>query len=172
MFEYGGSFPYGKEQIAAYLKQFLEDGDSILDVGAGGGTYYHYLGPNYKWSAVEIWHNSALYLQNFYETVYEIDIKDFDYPEDYDLIIFGDVLEHLSVEDAQRVLKKAKQHTKAILIAVPYNYEQDEMYGNKAEIHLQPDLTPTNFEERYPGYQKIMTVNYNEPIYGYYFWIK
>ena len=41
-----------------------------------------------------------------------------------------------------------KEHTKAILIAAPYDYAQDEMYGNKAEIHLQSDLTPENFEER------------------------
>lgn len=76
----------------------------ILDVGAGGGTYYKLLGPQYNWTAVEIWKESAEYIKQFYNTVYQIDIRDFQYQEDYDLIIFGDILEHLSVEDAKKVL--------------------------------------------------------------------
>ena len=36
----------------------------------------------------------------------------------YDLIIFGDVLEHLSIEDAQKVLAIAEENAKAIMIAV------------------------------------------------------
>ena len=33
-----------------------------------------------------------------------MDIRNFEYPTDYDLVIFGDVLEHMTVKEAQLVL--------------------------------------------------------------------
>lgn len=161
----GGSYQIGKEEITQFLKDRLEKGVRILDVGAGGGTYKHYLGDDYTFEAVEVWKESIEVLNKTYDKVYSIDIRDFSYENDYDLIIFGDVLEHLSVKDAQKVLKKARKHAKAIMVAVPYLYEQEALYGNEAEVHVQSDLTPELFEERYPGFKTVL--KYDE--YGYYY---
>ena len=35
------------------------------------------------------------------------------------------------------------------MIAVPFLYKQGVLYGNPYKIHLQDDLTPALFEERY-----------------------
>lgn len=164
----GGSYQYGKKEIVAYLNSTLPENAFILDMGAGGGTYgYYFQDKNYNIDAVELWQESIDQLNRFgwYKNIYQEDIRNFNYPRSYDLIIFGDVLEHLTIEDAQKVLKEAEKHTKAIMVAVPYNYEQGAYYGNEAERHLQPDLTYKLFNERYPGY-KLMVGN---EFYGYFY---
>lgn len=151
----GQSTWVGKEQVKNFLKLYLKPGMKICDVGAGGGTYYNLLGPEYEWTAVEVWAESVQHIKRFYNHVYQMDIRNFKYPEFYDLVIFGDVLEHLNVEDAQAVLKEAEAHSAAIMVAIPYNYPQNAIDGNEAEIHLQADLTPEIFNERYPDFEII-----------------
>lgn len=162
----GGSYQYGKIEITNFLRERLSFGDEILDVGAGCGTYRWYLGSGYNMDAVEVWPEAIDGLKEMYRNVFQEDIRTFEYKQNYDLIIFGDILEHLSVEDAKRVLNEAKKHSKHILIAVPYQYEQDALYGNEAEIHLQPDLTHKIFKERYPGFDLIFG---RFDLYGYYY---
>ena len=171
--KYGYSYSWGKPEIADYLLNKLKPNASILDVGAGGGIYRDLLGYDFKWSAVEIWKDTADYLVDKYDKVYNVDIRNFEYTENYDLIIFGDVIEHLSVEDAQVVIDKAKQHSNSIMIAVPYMLEQESLYGNESEKHLQADLTEENFKERYPDFDAVHIVKTeNSSIYGYYYWEK
>lgn len=166
---YGTSWLKGKKEIKIFLKQQLFPNAKVCDVGPGCGTYYYLLGDGYNWTGVEIWHYAAKYLEDKYNHIYESDIRDFEYPEDYDLIIFGDIIEHLNVEDAQKCIEKARAHSNAIMVAVPYELPQKEIYGNKAEVHLQDDLTPDNFNERYPGFKLIYEVPGE---YGYYYWKK
>ena len=166
--KYGYSTPQGKAEIRNFLIPTLHPGAKILDVGAGEGTYYHLLGKDYNWSAVEVWPDTAKYLAGFYNTVYEGNIVDFYYPYDYDLVIFGDVIEHLTVEDAQECIARAKEHSKAILVALPYDMEQGALYGNEAEIHRQTKMTPKIFDERYPGFKLILDYR----VHAYYYWSK
>jgi hypothetical protein len=76
----------------------------------------------------------------------------------------GDILEHLTVEDAKSILHKIKVNNQGVMIAVPYLYEQGEEFGNIHETHLQPDLTPEIMLERYPDLKLI----YGDENYGYY----
>ena len=99
-----------------------------------------------------------------YDNVFVGDIKDYKY-DWYDLIIFGDVIEHMTVEDAQQVLRYAWTRCRDMIVAVPWLYKQDAIYGNKWEIHIQDDLTPALFEERYPGFEILVNTNMN---YAYY----
>lgn len=87
-------------------------------------------------------------------------IFEYDY---YDLIIFGDVFEHLSVEDAQKVLDYAYNRCKNFIVAVPYHYVQGST-ENKWKEHIQDDLTIDNIKERYP-YLKLL---YGDSVYRYY----
>lgn len=164
----GGSYEYGKLEIANFIHDRFAFGSSLLDVGAGGGTYGYYLGAGYNMEAVELWPDSINVLKGMvqYTMVHEVDIRDFEYEHEYDLIIFGDVLEHLSVEDAQKVLAEAEKHAKHILIGIPYMLPQEAIYGNEAEIHRQPDLTYANFKERYQGYNLLLG---RLDLYGYYY---
>lgn len=160
------SFDYFKTEVADYLKEHFDKSARILDVGAGSGTYYNYLGDYFEnMDAVEVFEpNIELFdLRSKYKNVYNANIIDFEY-DNYDIIIFGDILEHLEVKDAQKVLEYALKRCKEVVVAVPYMYEQGICHDNVYEIHLQPDLTRDIMEERYP-YLKLL---YGNEEYGYY----
>ena len=162
------SYGFYKEDVAKYLKDNFSDMSKVLDVGAGCGTYYNYLHDYFKHiDAVEVFKpNIDNYnLEMYYDNVYNVDILDFKYNKyDYDIIIFGDVLEHLSVEDAQNVLNYALDRCEEVIVAVPYELAQGVVEDNVYEIHKQPDLTPENVLERYPNLQLL----YGNELYGYY----
>ena len=170
MRKYGYSTPQGKQEIKNFLLSTLHKGDKILDVGPGEGTYYNLLGKDYDWSAVEIWHDTAVYAAKFYNKVYEGSIVDFYYPEEYDLVIFGDVIEHLEIEDAKLCIERAKKNAKAIMIAIPYDTKQGILYGNEAEIHHQTEMSSEIFDERYPGFKRVVYISLLK--YAYYYWSK
>ena len=152
-----GSYNYGKKEVIAWIKDHFEKGSTCLDVGACDGKWGKLLGDHLEMDGIEIFEdNIELYrLNEIYNTIYFGDIADFEY-EYYDLIIFGDVLEHMTVEKAQKVLAYAKPRCKDLIIGIPFLYEQGAIYGNPWEVHIQPDLTPEIFDERYPGYEMIL----------------
>ena len=76
----------------------------------------------------------------------------------------GDVLEHLSVSDAKKILSIVKENDILCLVAVPYNYEQGTYMDNVHETHLQPDLTHELFLQRYPDFKLLI----GDDKYGYY----
>ena len=161
------SYEYFKEDIRDYLEKNYKKSARILDVGAGEGTYYNLLHDYFNnIEGVEVFKpNIDNYkLENKYKKVYNIDIKDFIYPHRYDIVIFGDIIEHLEVEEAQKVLEYAKDMCTEMIVAVPYQYEQGIEEDNIYEIHKQPDLTPINMLERYP----MLELLYGNNVYGYY----
>ena len=166
----GYSTPLGKVEVRDFLYTKLHNGMKILDMGPGKGTYYDLLGPTYYWSCVEIWHPAVEALQGKYRYIYEMDIRDFVYVDYYDLVIFGDVLEHMSIEDAQKCIAAAKENSDSILIAFPYDLEQGAIYGNEAERHIQYTTTPELFDKYYPGFTRIYYTEEHQ--YGYYYWSK
>jgi hypothetical protein len=163
------SYPLYKDSVKNWFLQNVSLNASILDIGAGCGTYSDLLrGYGYKMHAVEIWepYIKQYDLNNKYSCVYKENIlkMPFDLLDTYDFFILGDVLEHLSVEDAQCLMNFLKIKGKRYLVAVPYVMEQGEYEGNVHEAHLQPDLTPENMLERYPDLELLYGNNY----YGYY----
>jgi hypothetical protein len=163
------SYPLYKGSVLNWFLQNVPLDTSILDIGAGCGTYSTLIrGYGYKMDAVEIWepYITKYDLKNKYGWVYEENILNmpFDVLGAYDFYILGDVLEHLSVEDAQWLMNFLKARGKKYLVAVPYVMEQGEHEGNIHETHLQPDLTPENMLERYPDLELL----YGNNFYGYY----
>jgi 2-polyprenyl-3-methyl-5-hydroxy-6-metoxy-1,4-benzoquinol methylase len=79
----------------------------ILDIGAGSGTYADALknaGYSKTIDAVEVWpqYIEKYYLKKKYRNVFHQDVRtrtDFD----YDVVIFGDILEHMTKEEAVKV---------------------------------------------------------------------
>lgn len=158
-----GSYEYGKLEICGWVREFFPRDATILDVGACDGNWRHKLPEYPNMDAVEAYEPN---LENLwgYRRVYHADIRGFEY-EPYNLIIFGDILEHLTVPEAQAVLEYAIPRCDDMIIAVPFLYEQGAIYGNPYEIHLQADLTPENFAERYPGFEILLDTGYR---YCYY----
>jgi SAM-dependent methyltransferase len=160
---HGGSFKYFKEDLRNYLMDRYPPKSEILDVGAGGGTYALLLGDYFELDAVEVYKPTAEYIEGRYRKVFNQDIRDFEYDK-YDIVLFGDVLEHLEVEEAQKVLEYAIPRCEEVIVAVPYQYKQGEVNGNVYEIHKQDDLTPEIMKERYP----YLSLLFGNDEYGYY----
>ena len=160
------SYEYFKKDIKEYLvKRFKKDA-KVLDVGAGEGTYYNLLSDYFtEMEAVEVFKpNIENYdLMKKYKKVYNADIKDLKYFK-YDIIIFGDIIEHLEVNEAQEVLKYAYDRCEEMIVAVPYKLEQGIVEDNVYEIHKQADLTNEIVLERYP----MLKLLYKNDEYGYY----
>ena len=147
------SYDLGKDLVVKWIRKNFEKSSLILDVGACDGKWKKSL-PEYTMDAVEVWKPYCDALVPMYRNVFNADIIDFSYGY-YELIIFGDVIEHMTIENAQKVLEYAKPRCKDLIIAVPYLYKQGPLYGNKWEEHIQNDLTPENFIERYGEYDII-----------------
>lgn len=160
------SYGYFKYEIREWIINNFDKNIKILDVGPGCGTYYNLLNDKFKnIDAVEIHEpNITDYkLKEKYKNVFNCNIVDFEY-EHYDLIIFGDVLEHLTIEEAQKVLNYAFERCDELIVAVPYCYKQGPHPENKYEEHIQDDLTKENIKQRYP----MLKLLYGNNSYGYY----
>lgn len=163
------SYDYGKNAVIAWIKSNFKTEANILDVGACDGKYAKLL-PEYKnIDAVEAWKPNITEhrLTELYRNCYHAEIQGFQYPQEYDLVLFCDVLEHMSVADAQNVLKNAK--AKTCIVALPFKYKQGVIYGNPYEIHVQDDLTKDLVRERYPQLKELYSI---PEVYAYYVWRK
>ena len=160
------SYSYYKNIIKEYLIKQFDKNATILDVGPGCGTYYNLLNDYFTtFDGVEAFApNIEKYgLKNKYRNIYNKDIKDFKF-DYYDIIIIGDVLEHLSIEDAQKVITYCEKRCKQLIVAVPYMMPQDAIEDNIYEIHKQSDLTIENMKKRYPSLKLLI----HNTDYGYY----
>lgn len=142
------SYDVGKDVITKWVRDHFDQSATILDVGACDGKWQKLL-PEYAMDAVEIWESYCRRIKPIYRNVFHCDVADLTY-EYYDLIIFGDVIEHMSVEKAQRVLEYAYDRCRDMIVAVPYMYAQGELDGNPWQAHEQPDLTAIVMSRRYP----------------------
>lgn len=159
------SYDKGKKEAVEFIKKTFGQGSTCLDVGACDGKWYDLVGDYLTMDAIEIFEPYVVKnnLRRKYNSVLIGDIIKAEY-QYYDLIIFGDVLEHMSVEDSQKVLEYAKPRCKDLIIAVPFELKQGAINGNRNEIHIQDDLTPEVFNERYGEYEEI----WSDDKYAYY----
>lgn len=152
------SYDLGKQEAFTWIRQNFPEGSEILDVGACDGKWADMLNQYYTMDAVEAYQPNAERILGKYRTIYANDVCGLEYPE-YDLIIFGDVIEHMTVEEAQQVIAYAKTRCTDMIVSVPWQYRQGMLYGNPFEIHRQDDLTMEIFNERYPGFEPIVEFN-------------
>lgn len=162
------SHELGKAIIYDWIRQNITAGGSCLDVGACDGVWGRHLRDHFATlDAVEAYKPNVERhkLKDLYDFVYEADVRGLTYDK-YNLVIFGDVLEHMSTEEARDVLDYAEGRANTIIVAVPFKYKQGAIYGNPYEVHVQDDLTRENVKERYPELQELVMF----PNYGYYVW--
>lgn len=159
------SYNYGKAEVCAWIRENFRPASMILDVGAGDGKWRRLL-PEYPYmEAAEAYMPNADRLTG-YSRVHRAEIQYMEYLW-YDLIIFGDVIEHMTPQDAQAVLGYAWPRCRDLIVAVPFRYEQGALDGNPYERHIQDDLTPEIVAERYPALAVL-----HDPGHGYMYYHK
>lgn len=137
---------------------------SMLDVGAGSGTYGHIFTehfPDVKRVAVEAWmpYIDEFNLHFLYTELFNRDIRDQTYFE-YDLVIFGDILEHMTKDEALDVWDKVSSQAKYALLAIPIVYmPQDDVNGNPYEKHIKDDWTHDEVLATFPQITKFITAD-------------
>lgn len=112
-----------------------------LDVGCGSGTYARMF-PVVDWTGVEIWepYVKRFSLDRLYERFILADARVWQPDDHYDLAIAGDVLEHMTVEEAKTLFDKLKNCSDRVVISIPVvPYPQDELDGNPYEKHIVED---------------------------------
>lgn len=158
-----GSYDFFDKSVQMFVDTVLPKG-AILDIGPGAGKFGKLLSsPDRPVDGVEVFgpYVDRYRLREIYRRVVVEDVRNFRCGfREYDLVILGDILEHLTVEDAQAVLAYFEEQGISTIVLVPYNYEQGPSHGNDHEEHLQPDLTEEVFHARYPGFRKLFGNHY------------
>ena len=117
---------------------------SVLDVGPGVGTYAKLLHglPITRMTGLEVWepYVTTYHLHDFYDEILIGDVRTTELPA-ADVIILGDVVEHMSRADAAAVWRRcAVAARRAIYLSIPIvHYPQDEIEGNPHEVHVEED---------------------------------
>ncbi|MBP2292885.1 class I SAM-dependent methyltransferase [Azospirillum rugosum] len=116
----------------------------VLDIGPGVGTYARLLRPilpKARFTAVEVW---APYVKEYgleavYDEVHVADARRFDYgalPRG-GIALLGDVIEHMTRDEAQQLVMKILLVCDAVYIAIPIGeWPQGEYEGNPWEAHI------------------------------------
>lgn len=143
---------WGKDWLSEHIQNINERASIplVTDVGAGEGTYHSLLSPvlpTANWLAVEVWgpYVSEYSLNDKYDTVVVADMQWVDpCVFNANLVIFGDVIEHVSKSSAMAVVEsalavgKTSKHSvdRIISICIPVlHLEQEAVNGNPFEIH-------------------------------------
>jgi hypothetical protein len=124
--------------------------DTVCDVGPGEGTYTKLFRPAHHgvwWTAIEIHKpyirryglKNTAKRKDMYDEVHNLDAREApDHLFHRDLVIFGDVLEHMARGDAVDLLRKAEAAgCWNILVSLPIvESPQGEVDGNPYEEHV------------------------------------
>ena len=146
-----------------YIDKNYQKNISILDVGPGEGKYSRLLHQYKNIDGVEIYQKYIVQfgLVDKYRKVFNMDIMNFNEFGNYSLVIMGDILEHLTIDDTKKLLNNILM-TSDLIVQIPYEYEQGEYDGNVHETHLQPELTYELFLSRYSEFNFQYIVGGNE----------
>lgn len=131
--------------------------NTILDVGVGQGDYLElirsYLPHNILIDGIEAWepYVGKFKLDERYNNLFVKDVREFE-NFDYDLVIFGDVLEHMPEKDAIEVWNKMSKQARYAIISIPIIHHPQGVYeGNPFEIHHEEDWTTERVLEKFSG---------------------
>lgn len=128
------------EKIIQLLKP-----ETLLDLGAGAGKYgelVRKINPFIKLTAVEIEKDyiKQFNLYSIYDEVWNISATDLINPKYYDstfdVIMIGDIIEHLKKSDGIDLLNFLIYRCRWIILEFPYRYLQNSVDGYHSEAHI------------------------------------
>lgn len=166
----------GKNVIRNWAAEHSDLINTVLDIGAGNGTYIHLLKIKRKtlahatWIAIEAWepYVSEYELKTKYHKVIIQDVRTINWQDigPIDLAILGDVLEHMTKEEAKTLINELFKFTKYAVISIPIVYSpQGEEFGNPFEVHVKDDWTHAEVMETFEKYLKKFVVEKTIGVY-------
>ncbi len=129
---------------------------TIVDVGPGVGTYAKLLaGPAVaRMVGIEVWepYIHTYRLHSYYDELIVGDVRAVPIPPT-DVVILGDVAEHMSADEAADVWRKCAQAARrAVYLSIPIvHYPQQPIEGNPYEVHVEEDWTHERVMAHFPG---------------------
>ena len=130
---------------------------TVLDCGVGSGIYLDliksHLDSDVMVHGIEAWtpYIEEFDLLNRYDDLFNIDVRECD-DFKYDLVIFGDILEHMSKDDAINLWGRVSEEAKYALISIPIiHYPQGPAFGNPYEIHVKDDWNTQEVIDSFEG---------------------
>lgn len=150
------------------IKQWIDDIEiihkNIIDIGVGQGTYKDLFGnldklKNTNWHGIEIWPRwiRKFNLKEKYDFLHQADVRNFDYKKyaPYDIAFAGDVLEHMTKDEAIDLVNELKIHATTVFISIPIVYmPQGADGGNPYEVHVKPDWSHEEVLETFSNIKK------------------
>jgi predicted nicotinamide N-methyase len=130
---------------------------TVLDVGVGSGMFEEavvpVLGKPFTLEGIEIWkpYIEQYNLRSRYDVIYNVDVREWD-NFGYDLVVFGDVLEHMVEAEAVQVWRKAYMQAANAIITIPIIYYPQGIHeGNPYEIHHEDNWNTQRVLETFEG---------------------
>lgn len=145
----------GRPFIGRHLKEIRPQ--KILDVGCGKGNLpKRYRKSGQTWTGIEIFkpYIKEYKLHQRYEQVRCEDARVADFGTDtFDLVFLGDVLEHMTYEEAQDVLRRALIAAPVAIVSIPVGYyPQGTVNGNMHERHITNYWDAKKVREKFGEY--------------------
>lgn len=133
------SIPEGKSFIRDCVARIKHE--SMLDIGCGEGTYAKMF-PEAHWTGIEVWepYITQFNLPELYEKLLLSDARNIDYEAlgKFDVAVAGDVLEHMTAEEAKSLLEKLKVIADTVIVSIPLGHHpQGAVNGNVHETHVE-----------------------------------
>ncbi|GAB6053634.1 hypothetical protein JCM17960_24540 [Magnetospira thiophila] len=151
----------GKQYSALIIAALHQAGaiTRILDVGVGCGTYAELLRPytpGAHWTGLEVWapYVEKYHLRHLYDALVLADARSVDLQSlgSFDLIVFGDVLEHMEKQEAQALIDRSLAVGRLVLISIPIvRYKQGPIEDNPFERHIKDDWSHPEILSSFPA---------------------
>jgi predicted TPR repeat methyltransferase len=159
------SLPSGKAQTLEWFQHNHASINTIVDIGPGSGTYIKLIKEeaqccvNAQWIGVEIWepYIKQFNLESRYNRIINADVRTVDWQSlRPDVVIAGDVLEHMTKQDAVLLVERILKVAKTLIVSIPIRHmPQDEhAYENPHEAHVKDDWSHDEVIETWGSYIK------------------
>lgn len=160
------SLSTGKAETLNWFRNHESEITKIVDIGPGSGTYINLIKEtnNYcttaEWVGIEIW---KPYIEKFnlnqrYDQIINQDVRtiDWDMLAPISVVIAGDVLEHITKEDAIILVDKILLAADTLIVSIPIvpMPQDDEAYENPYEAHVKDDWSHREVMETWSQYIK------------------
>jgi len=150
----------GKDIILQWVKELPLE--TILDIGAGSGTYKkmflkNKIHPTSLWTAIEAWepYIAEFNLLSLYNKVVNVDVREcnFEALGNFDITFMGDVLEHITKDEAIALVDSVMSVSKYAVISIPIiHWPQGESHGNPFEVHVKDDWSDDEVKSAFSKY--------------------